>query len=123
MVPSGHVSEGFRLVQKLLIRPATTAEADSLNELALNARHQGGYPEHWIRHWQDDLTISPDFLGKHEVYVAELEGQGIGFYALVFENDHAHLEHLCVAPDYLDTGVGKELFVHAMQKAAGEIKS
>jgi len=42
-----------------------------------------------------------------------------GFYALVVRNDKAELEHLWVAPKHIGTGVGKELFLHAMQRAAG----
>ncbi|MGH9966257.1 MAG: GNAT family N-acetyltransferase [Pyrinomonadaceae bacterium] len=105
------------------IREASPQEAPTLTQIAHEAKRHWGYPEHWIQHWQADLTISPDFIVENEVYVAELEGQSIGFYALVFENDHASLEHLWVAPDYIGTGVGKELFVHAMQKAAGESTS
>ena len=108
------------MAQNLLIRPATPAEAAALTEIAHDAKRHWGYPEHWIQHWQDDLTISSDFISKNEVYVAEREGEIIGFYALVLRDRRAELEHMWVAPEYIGTGVGKELFIHAMQKAAGE---
>jgi GNAT superfamily N-acetyltransferase len=104
----------------LNIRQALPQEATTLTEIALNAKRYWGYPEDWIQHWQDDLTISPDFISNNEVYVAEREGEIIGFYALVLRDRLAELEHMWVAPGQIGTGVGKELFVHAMQKAAGE---
>jgi GNAT superfamily N-acetyltransferase len=37
---------------------------------------------------------------------------------LVVRDDKAELEHLWVAPKHIGTGVGKELFLHAMQRAS-----
>lgn len=104
----------------LRIRKASTEDAATLTKIAHDAKRYWGYPEHWISHWQDDLTISPDFVSNNQVYVAEDEGSLLGFYALIIRKDKAELDHLWVAPEYLGKGVGKELFIHAMQNAAGE---
>jgi GNAT superfamily N-acetyltransferase len=100
------------------IRRALTEEAAALTGIAHAAKKHWGYPEHWIAHWQDDLTISPDFVAANPVYVAETDGSLLGFYALVLSADKAELDHLWVAPEHIGTGVGKELFLHAMQAAA-----
>ena len=100
------------------IRKASTEDAASLTAIAQDAKRHWGYPEHWITHWQDDLTISPDFVAANHVYVAEREGELLGFYALIVRKDKAELDHLWVAPAHIGTGVGKELFIHAMQFAA-----
>lgn len=102
------------------IRAALAQEADALTLIAHKAKRHWGYPEHWIEHWQDDLTISPDFIRDNPVYVAELEGTLLGFSALVIRNKKAVLEHLWVTPEHIGTGIGKELFLHAMQSAAGQ---
>jgi predicted GNAT family acetyltransferase len=102
------------------IRPALSDEAAALTQITHDAKRHWGYPEHWIQHWQADLTISPDFISNNQVYVAESEGKVIGFYALVLRDKRAELEHMWVAASHIGTGVGKELFVHAMQTAAGE---
>ncbi len=88
--------------------------------IAHDAKRHWGYPEDWIQHWQEDLTISSDFISNNQVYVAERDGEIIGFYALVVRDQHAELEHMWVAPKHIGTGVGKELFIHAMQNAAGD---
>jgi len=104
----------------LLIRPAAPEEAVSLTQIAHDAKRHWGYPEHWIQHWQSDLTISSDFISHNEVYVAERDQKLLGFYALTLKKKKAELEHMWVSPAHIGEGVGKELFIHAMQTAAGE---
>ena len=101
-----------------MIRRATPDEASTLTTIALEAKRYWGYPEHWIKHWESDLTISSDFIREHHVYVAEVEGEIRGFYALCVNGEKAELEHLWVTPASIGTGIGKELFLDAMEKAA-----
>lgn len=100
------------------IRRATPEEAATLTNLALAAKRHWGYPEHWIKHWEADLTISPEFIDHNEVYVADQDGDVRGFYALTIEETKAELEHMWVLPDYIGTGIGKELFLDAMDRAS-----
>jgi GNAT superfamily N-acetyltransferase len=104
----------------LKIRQALPHEATKLTQIAHDAKRHWGYPENWIQHWQEDLTVSSDLITNNLVYVAESESEIIGFYALAVEDQKAELEHMWVAPSHIGTGVGKELFIHAMQIAAGE---
>ncbi|HEY2964551.1 MAG TPA: GNAT family N-acetyltransferase [Pyrinomonadaceae bacterium] len=101
-----------------MIRRAEVEEATLLTTIALDAKRYWGYPEHWIKHWEADLTISPDFVRDNHVYVAEADGEVRGFYALCVSGDKAKLEHMWVAPDRIGTGIGKELFLDAMERAA-----
>jgi GNAT superfamily N-acetyltransferase len=103
----------------LTVRRASPEEAELLTQIAHDAKRHWGYPEHWITHWKDELTISPDFVAANQVFVAEDDSQIIGFYALIIRHDKAELDHMWVAPAYIGSGVGKELFIHAMQNAAG----
>lgn len=88
-----------------------------LTTIAHEAKRHWGYPEHWIKHWQEELTISPDYLATNQVFLAEKDDQILGFYALIIRQEKAELDHLWVAPEYIGSGVGKELFIHAMQSA------
>jgi GNAT superfamily N-acetyltransferase len=100
------------------IRRATAVESTALTQIAHDAKRHWGYPEHWIEHWQDDLTISPDYLAANPTFVAEKAEKILGFYALIIRQNKAELDHLWVAPEHMGSGVGKELFIHAMQSAA-----
>ena len=101
-----------------MIRPAATDEASVLTNMALEAKRYWGYPEHWIKHWESDLTISSDFINDNHVYVAEEDGQIQGFYALIVRGNQAELDHMWVRPALIGTGIGKELFLDAMERAA-----
>ena len=101
-----------------MIRPAATDEAPVLTNMALEAKRYWGYPEHWIKHWESDLTISSDFIHDNHVYVAEEDGQIQGFYALIVSGNRAELDHMWVKPTLIGTGIGKELFLDAMERAA-----
>ena len=101
-----------------MIKPASVSDAQTLTQIALDAKRYWGYPEHWIKHWESDLTISAEFITDNHVYVAEDEGEIRGFYALCLVNEKAELEHLWVRPSHIGTGIGKELFLDAMERAA-----
>ena len=101
-----------------MIRPAAETEASVLTKVALDAKRYWGYPESWIRHWQSDLTVSPEFIRDNHVYVYEDEGEIRGFYALCVSGEKADLEHMWVRPTMIGTGIGKELFLDAMERAA-----
>ena len=104
----------------LRIRRASPEDAAGLTRIAHEAKRHWGYPEHWIKRWQDDLTITPDYVAANRVYVAEGESDLLGFYALIMRKEKAELDHIWVMPAHIGTGVGKQLFLHAMQIAAGE---
>src|SRR5688572_22647309 len=100
------------------IRRAAPENISRLTEIAHEAKRHWGYPEHWIKHWQDELTISEDFVAANQVFLAEENDEILGFYALIVRHGKAELDHLWVAPDHIGSGVGKQLFIHAMENAA-----
>ena len=101
-----------------MIRKASTENSETLTQIALEAKRHWGYPEHWIKHWESDLTITPEFIENNQVYVAEVDGEIRGFYALCVIDNKAELEHMWVQTAYIGTGIGKDLFLDAMERAA-----
>ena len=99
------------------IRRASPGDADPLTRIAFAAKRYWGYPERWIEQWSESLTITPDFVRRNEVYAAVVEGEMVGFYALVGEGREIGLEHLWVLPEFIGTGVGRALFDHAVRRA------
>jgi GNAT superfamily N-acetyltransferase len=100
------------------IRRANPDHAATLTELAHAAKRHWGYPERWIAHWRDDLTLSERFIAAHSVYAAFEETKPLGFYALLLPGDaKATIEHMWVHPDHMRAGVGRSLFDHAIELA------
>src|SRR5919199_4655177 len=100
------------------IRRASPGDADPLTRIAFAAKRYWGYPERWIEQWSESLTITPGFVRRNEVYAAVVEGEIVGFYALVGEGQRIELEHLWVSPEHIGAGIGRALFDHAARRAA-----
>lgn len=95
---------------------ALPEEADTLSQIALSAKAYWGYPERWMEIWTPLLTITPEFISSADVWVAEVNGGLVGFYALIFVKQRASLEHLWILPDYMGKGIGRALFEHALAR-------
>ena len=89
-----------------------------MTEIALTAKSHWGYPESWFEAWREDLTITPEFIVRHEVFVATDEDKPVGFYALVISESATELDHLWVLPERIGKGIGRRLLAHALDRAA-----
>lgn len=92
-------------------------DAVELTAIAFAAKRHWDYPERWIERWRDQLTVSPEFVMKHETYAAISGGRLVGFYALGRKGERAELLHIWVLPDVMGRGVGRSLFLHAVEQA------
>ena len=99
------------------IRRVNPEEADTLTQIALAAKRHWGYPERWIEIWTPLLTFSPQYFESNESWVAASDGSPIAFYTLLQANEIASIENLWVLPEFMGKGVGKQLFIHAVNIA------
>jgi GNAT superfamily N-acetyltransferase len=106
------------LGNRVEVRRALPGDAEVLTHIAFAAKRHWGYPERWIRHWSESLTITPEFVRDNEVYAANSGGDPFGFYALTGPGRELELEHLWVLPGWMGSGTGRLLFEHAMERAA-----
>lgn len=88
-------------------------DASELTMIAFTAKRHWGYPESWIRKWEDALTITSELVRDHVTYVASVDGKIGGFYLLRLKSRMASLEHLWVLPHKMKQGIGRALFKHA----------
>jgi len=100
------------------IRRALPDEAEVLTEIAHAAKRHWGYPENWIEHWKEDLTITPEFIANNEMYVAIVGEKFAGCCALVLSDSLAELEHMWIRPAHMGAGVGRALFNQIVERAA-----
>lgn len=89
------------------IQRAVPEDAEALTRIAFAAKGHWGYPERWMERWQEGLTIAPKFVRDNEAYTAVVEGDPIGFYALVGKGRTLKLEHPWVWPAWIGSGVGR----------------
>ena len=101
----------------LEIRKATSDEAEALTTLAHQAKRYWNYPAEWIDYWKAELTITPEFIRDHEVFVAVFDQAIAGCCALVISEALAEIEHMWIDPKQMGNGIGRALFEHAQQRA------
>lgn len=100
------------------IRRARIDETAALTAIAHAAKRHWGYPEAWIAQWRSALTITPELVRDHQVFVAAAEGgPPRGFYAMSVDGAGAVLEHLWVQPEWMGHGLGRALLSHAARTA------
>lgn len=100
---------------KISIEKVDPKQADQLTRIALAAKAYWGYPERWMEIWKPQLTFSPVYFEENESWAAVVDENPIGFYTWLDKNGTAWLENLWVLPDYMGKGVGKTLFLHAVE--------
>lgn len=98
-------------------RRANFADTESLTEIAFAAKSHWGYPKSWLEAWREDLTITPEFVARHEVFAAIEQEKPVGFYALVSSDGKTELDHLWVLPERIGKGIGRQLLAHALDRA------
>jgi len=99
----------------LQITRAKPEQADTLTQIALAAKRHWGYPERWMELWRPQLTFTPEYFAEHESWVAEVDHTPIAFYTLLGKEGSAWLENLWVSPEHIGKGLGKRLFLHALE--------
>jgi N-acetylglutamate synthase-like GNAT family acetyltransferase len=100
------------------IRRARPSEAELLSELALRSKAHWGYDEDFLRSSRRDLSLTPDYLNDHTVFVAEEDERVIGFYSLRQEGPILWMDQLFVETDRIGTGWGGRLFKHSVASAS-----
>jgi len=92
------------------LRAARIDELAKLTELCVQSKAFWGYDDAFIRNCRDKLSFHPADMENSQICVAENNHTLLGVAQLLFTNEIAFLERLCVAPANLKTGIGKALF-------------
>jgi len=107
----------------ITFRDALPDESDKLTQLSLDSKAYWGYPREWIALWTEELTISPDYIMKNMVVVAEEKTEILGYISIIEEifqdtvriGEHniSHgffLDNMFILPSHIKKGIGKKLF-------------
>ena len=104
-------------MKKLVIRDGRDADFGRLREIAVDSKAHWGYDRGRVEQWAEGGDFEPESLGKRLVYVAEADGEPVGWASLIPRGEVAWLEDLWVEPAWIGRGVGRMLFEHVKERA------
>jgi GNAT superfamily N-acetyltransferase len=106
-----------------MIRSAIIEDSETLTNISFESKGYWKYPKEYFEIWQNELTISQNYIQRNDVFVYENYGSIIGYYSIVnLEEDieicgipinrGIWLEHMFIDPQYIGKGYGTKLFSH-----------
>ncbi len=94
---------------KLTYKKANPEDSKFLSEVAQKAKQNWGYPDDWMQLWQEDLTLTPNYIEENLVFKIYDQDRFIGFYAIV-DAEIPELDHLWLVPESQRKGYGSQIF-------------
>ncbi|OGR27222.1 MAG: hypothetical protein A2277_04420 [Desulfobacterales bacterium RIFOXYA12_FULL_46_15] len=106
-----------------MIRSAKNDEAKILTKISFESKRYWNYPKEYFEIWNNELTISSDYINKNNVFVFELECSVVGYYSIVELPEDIEisdirirkgywLEHMFIEPLHIGKGIGSKMFHH-----------
>jgi len=104
----------------MLIKKSEPKYHSELSELAKKSKRFWGYSDEWMDLWDEDLTLTEEYIATNEVWHLESESKDIiGFYSFYREDEDAvRLDFLFVKPEYIGGGYGKLLLDHFLSQVS-----
>lgn len=105
----------------MVIRLAREDEAETLSHLVFRSKGYWGYSRELMDYWlrEGELSVRREEIASCPVYVLEdiKKNEILGFYSLSTADQEWELKNLWIAPEYIGTGMGCTLFLHACEIA------
>ena len=103
------------------IEKANIAENDILSKITKKSKAFWGYSKEQILKWNNNLTITKNYIEKNDVFKLVIENKIIGYYSyLKIENQNVKLDNLFILPEYIGKGYGIVLMNDFLQKMKKE---
>lgn len=93
-------------------RPARFDDSGCLTDLAARSEAHWGCDAVFMAAFRETYRVTEAFIAENTVFMAEEEGQTLGFYALVKGNEGVELEYMYLDPHRLGRGLGRRLWEH-----------
>ena len=88
---------------------ATPDNASELTGISFVSKMFWGYPANWMALWRKELTITPDYITKHDVIVLQKQREIIGFSAIENHELYWEIAHFWILPVFMNQGLGSQM--------------
>lgn len=96
--------------EDMIFETATPEDAEELSAVAIRSKRHWGYSKEAMELWNQNLTITEDFLKEHTVIKATLEDEIVGFFALEEIQPTTRIAQYWVDTPYMRKGYGSVMY-------------
>ena len=104
----------------IAIRRGEPGDALFLTSISFGAKRHWNYTDAYLEAWQDQLTITEDYINNNVIFLAQKQTTIIGYCAIVevreeeleetyFTKSGFWLDHIYIRPAYIKNGIGMQL--------------
>jgi GNAT superfamily N-acetyltransferase len=102
----------------LTFRRAAADESGPLSELTFASKAHWGYDEAFMERARQDLVVTSEYLAANECWVADHDGQVVGWFSLVDLPGSLLLDNFFLLPGHIGSGLGRQMWEQALTRAA-----
>lgn len=103
------------------IKRANTDDNEVLTTITKKSKAHWGYSEEQILKWNDNLTISKEYIENNSVFKLVNGNEIIGYYSYIIkEPKNVLFDNLFVLPEYIGKGFGKYLMSDFLDRMKNE---
>ena len=103
------------------IQKAKIEDHIRLTEITKKSKAYWGYSDEQMGKWNNNLTITIDYIETNSVFNLVHENQIIGYYSyLRLENNQVKLDNLFILPEYIGKGFGSFLMNDFLERMRNE---
>ncbi|MGH4120373.1 GNAT family N-acetyltransferase [Clostridium sp.] len=97
------------------IRSAEVDECEILTKIAIESESYWNYDSEHIEKFKSFYRVTEKFISNNLTFVIEKDGNIVGFYGFIIENNEPSLEYLYIDPQYINKGYGRLLWKHMVE--------
>ena len=96
--------------EDMIFEPATIDDVEELSAVAIRSKRHWGYSKEAMELWNQNLTITEDFVQTHTVIKATLEDEIVGFFALEEIKPTTRIAQYWIDTPYMRKGYGSVMY-------------
>ncbi|MFP9098347.1 GNAT family N-acetyltransferase [Flavobacterium sp. RHBU_24] len=100
------------------IEKAQKEDSAIFTDITYKGKAFWGYSVEQLEQWKNELTISPEYIEKHETYKLLIGEKIIGYYSFWKVDDKTiKLDDIFLLPEYIGKGYGRILMLDCIDKS------
>ena len=103
--------------KSMIVEKANRIDHKELTDLTKKSKSYWGYSPDQMEKWNDNLTITQEYVDNNNVFKISDNGQIIGYYSYLRLNSNTvNLDNIFIYPEHIRKGYGKFLMENFIER-------